>query len=207
MSSQLFQPRSDQDVLRLLREQPFGWLISGHGETFRATGLPFRPKLGPAGTLVGLWGHIARSNAQTEALRRDPRAAILILGANGYISPSWMADRTQAPTWNYVSVQFLTNIAFIEDDAGLEWVLRDLIGEVEAGRPNAWSMDDMGARYARLAQRIVAFEAKIVEMRPKFKLGQDERRDVFADIMRGLEATDADGLRAWMADFASEDGR
>ena len=46
MSSDLFQPRSDQDVLRLLREQPFGWLICGHGETFRATRLPFRPRLG-----------------------------------------------------------------------------------------------------------------------------------------------------------------
>lgn len=202
MSSESFQPRSDQDVLRLLREQPFGWLISGHGETFRATALPFRPRLGPAGTLVGLWSHIARSNPQVESLRRDPRAEILILGANGYISPSWMADRTQAPTWNYASVQFLTHITFIESDAGLEQALRDLIGAMETGRPNAWNIEDMGARYARLAQRIIAFEANIVEMRPKFKLGQDERRDVFADIMRGLEATEADELQTWMADFA-----
>ena len=201
MSGDPFQPRSDQDVLRLLQEQPFGWLISGHGETFRATALPFRPRLGPAGALAGLWGHFARSNPQYELLKRDPRAQILVLGANGYISPSWMADRTQAPTWNYASVQFLTHVRFIEDDAGLERVLRDLIGAMEGGRPNAWSVEDMGARYARLAQRIVAFEADIVEVRPKFKLGQDERRDVFADIMRGLEATEADELRRLMADF------
>jgi transcriptional regulator len=202
VSSDLFQPRSDQDVLRLLHEQPFGWLISGHGETFRATGLPFRPRLGPNGKLVGLWSHFARSNPQYELLKRDPRAQILILGANGYISPSWMADRTQAPTWNYASVQFLTHVSFIEEDTGLERVLRDLIGAMEAGRPHAWSIEDMGARYGKLAQRIVAFEANIVEMRPKFKLGQDERRDVFADIMRGLEDTEADELRLLMADFA-----
>ena len=113
-----------------------------------------------------------------------------------------MADRTQAPTWNYVSVQLLTNIAFMDDEAGLERVLRDLIGAMEAGRPNAWNIADMGERYARLAQRIVAFEASILEVRPKFKLGQDERRDVFADIMAGLAATEADELRTWMADFA-----
>lgn len=202
MSTELFQARSDQDVLRLLREQPFGWLVCGHGATFRASAIPFRARLGPAGQLVGLWGHLARSNPQVELLRQDPRAEILILGANGYISPSWMADRAQAPTWNYASVQFLTRIAFIEDDAGLAQVLRDLIGAMEAGRPNAWSIEDMGARYARLAQRIVAFEANIVEVRPKFKLGQDERRDVFADIMQGLEATEAQELRTWMADFA-----
>lgn len=202
MSSELINPRSDEDVLRLLREQPFGWLICGHGETFSASAIPFRPRLGPAGTLVGLWGHLARSNPQVELLRRHPRAEILILGANGYVSPSWMTDRTQAPTWNYVSAQFLTRIAFIEDDAGLERVLHDLIGAMEAGRPNAWSIEDMGARYAGLAQRIVAFEADIVEVRSKFKLGQDERRDVFADIMKALEGSEADGLRTWMADFA-----
>lgn len=202
MSGESFQPRSDQDILRLLREQPFGWLICGGGVTFRASAIPFRPRLDAAGTLVGLWGHLARSNPQVELLRQDPRAEILILGVNGYISPSWMADRTQAPTWNYVSVQFLTNIAFIEDDAGLERVLRDLIGAMEAGRPKAWNIEDMGARYGRLAQRIVAFEANIVEIRPKFKLGQDERRDVFADIMTGLDATEAGELRRWMADFA-----
>jgi transcriptional regulator len=202
LSGDSFQPRSDQDVLRLLREQPFGWLICGSGATFRASAIPFRPRLDPAGTLVGLWGHLARSNPQVESLRRDPRAEILILGANGYVSPSWMADRTQAPTWNYVSVQFLTNIAFMDGNAGLERVLRDLIGAMEAGRPKAWNIEDMGERYARLAQRIVAFDANIVEIRPKFKLGQDERRDVFADIMAGLDATEADELRTWMADFA-----
>lgn len=202
MSSDLFQPRSDQDVLRLLREQPFGWLICGSGDTFRASAIPFRPRLDPQGTLVGLWGHLARSNPQVGLLRRDARAEILILGANGYISPSWMADRTQAPTWNYASVQFLTTIAFMDDEAGLERVLRDLVGAMEAGRPKAWNIEDMGERYARLAQRIIAFEANIVEMRPKFKLGQDERRDVFADIMAGLDATEAKELREWMADFA-----
>jgi transcriptional regulator len=202
LSGDSFQPRSDQDILRLLREQPFGWLVCGSGNAFRASAIPFRPRLDPAGILVGLWGHLARSNPQVELLRQDPRAEILILGVNGYISPSWMADRTQAPTWNYVSVQFLTNITFMEGDVGLERVLRDLIGAMEAGRPKAWSIEDMGERYARLAQRIVAFEAKIVEIRPKFKLGQDERPDVFADIMAGLDATKAGELRTWMADFA-----
>lgn len=203
MSGDLFQPRSGEDILRLLREQPFGWLICGQGESFRASAIPFRPRLDPARTLVGLWGHLPRSHPQVELLRRDPRAEILILGANGYISPSWMADRTQAPTWNYVSVQFLTNIQFLEDDAALERLLRDLVAAMEAARTNPWSIEDMGARYARLAQRIIAFEAEIMEVRPRFKLGQDERRDVFADIMRGLEAVEANDLRRWMADFAA----
>jgi transcriptional regulator len=202
LSGESFQPRSDEDVLRLLREQPFGWLVCGHGGSFRASAVPFRPRLDAAGRLVGLWGHLPRANAQVELLRQDPRAEILILGANGYISPSWMADRTQAPTWNYASVQFLTEVHLLEEDAALERLLRDLVAAMETGRANAWSIEDMGARFARLAQRIVALEADIVEVRPRFKLGQDERRDVFADIMRGLEAAEADDLKRWMADFA-----
>jgi transcriptional regulator len=197
-----FLPRSDQDILRLLREQPFGWLTCGHGETFHASAIPFRARVDQAGKLVSLWGHLARSNPQIQSLRGDPRAEILILGANGYVSPSWMADRTQAPTWNYASVQFLTEIEFMEDGAALERVLRDLIGAVEAGRTSAWSIEDMGARFARLAGRIVAFQANIVASRPRFKLGQDERRDVFADILTGLEATGAGDLRRWMVDLA-----
>lgn len=201
MSGDKFQPRSGQDVLELVLKQPFGWIVSGAGSTFRASALPFRPKLDSDARLVGLLGHFARSNPQVEALRAHPRAQILILGPNGYVSPSWMADRTQAPTWNYASVQFLTNVVFADEGPALEAILRDLIGAMEKGRANAWSVEEMGARYGLLAQRIIGFEAEIVEVRAKFKLGQDERRDVFADIMAGLEAQGATDLLALMAEF------
>ena len=203
MSSDLFRPRSDQDVLRLLREQPFRLAHlrarrdppCGAPSRFvpqaRAGGRAGRP-LGPPRPIQSPGQVAAAGSARGDSHPRRQRIYLALL------------DRRQlrAPTWNYASAQFLTNISFIEDDAGLERVLRDLIGAVGAEQPNAWSIEDMGPRYARLAQRIIAFEANFVEMRPKFKLGGGGRDVLAPDIMRGLEATEADELRTWMADFA-----
>lgn len=196
-----FDPRTPDDVARLVHAQPLGWIVTGSGAQVRATVLPLRPVLDADGRLVRLQGHMARSNPQAEALRADPRALVLMLGPHGYVSPSWMEDRTQAPTWNYASAQFLVEATLIDEPAGLEAHLRDLVGAMEAGRPRAWSVDETGERYASLSRRIVAFDARVLETRAKFKLGQDERADVFADILTGLEGEGASDLLAWMRDF------
>jgi hypothetical protein len=56
----------------------------------------------------------------------------------------------------------------------------------------------MGERYHRLSRGVIAFQAAILESRPVFKLGQDERRDVFADIMAGLAHTGQTALAEQM---------
>ena len=47
----------------------------------------------------------------------------------------------------------------------------------------------MGARYEMLAQAVVAFRARVISSKAKFKLGQNERPDDREDILRGLERT------------------
>ena len=59
----------------------------------------------------------------------------------------------------------------------------------------------MGARYEMLRRRIVPFEAKILEQRARFKLGQDERDTVFADISAALEGSGPEDLLAWMREL------
>lgn len=189
------------DIVRLITRHPLAWVVSGGAADFFATPLPIRPALSPDRELVGLRGHFARSNPQVEALRKNPSAKILFMGPHGYISPSWMADRTQAPTWNYASAQFDVTMDLYDEPVRVESVLRDLIDAMEAGRPKAWSPDDMGARYASLSRGIVGFDAKIVDAASRFKLGQDERDDVYADIHRALEAQGDDDLLAWMDAF------
>lgn len=197
----LFAPRAEDDVRRLVGEQPLAWIVSGGGAAgFNATLLPLRP-IEEAGQLVGFMGHFARSNAHLAALQQDPRALVLFLGVNGYVSPSWMEDRSQAPTWNYASGQFQVDMEFFEDPAELRAHLEDLVGAMEEGRDRAWSIPEMGERYSMLASRIVGFRAHIRERRAKFKLGQDERPDVLADILKGLDANGGGDLAAWMRDF------
>lgn len=185
--SSRFAPRSHQDVLQLVLDHPLAWIVSGAGAGFRATLLPLRPELRDDGSIEALVGHFARSNDHVELLRDSTRALILVLGTQGYISPSWMRDKSQAPTWNYASVQFDTKVSFFEDDAAIEAHLRDLVDTMEAQRPGRWSIEQMGPRYRLLASRVIGFRAQVLETRAKFKLGQDERDDVFSDILAGLQ--------------------
>jgi transcriptional regulator len=52
----------------------------------------------------------------------------------------------------------------------------------------------MGARYAQLAQYVIAFRATVREVHAAFKLGQDERPETFAEIVAGVDPA----LGAWM---------
>lgn len=200
-STSAFGPCSGQDLLHLLRERPLAWMVSGSGADFRATLLPVLPLVSEDGRITGLMGHFARSNPHVGPLRRDGRAAILMLGPNGYISPSWMRDRSQAPTWNYASAQCLVDVEFRDDPESLAAHLQELVAVMEAGRPQAWAIPEMGDRYAQLSRRIVGFVARVSELNEKYKLGQDERDDVFADIVAALSADGQRALVDWMLRF------
>lgn len=194
----VFAPKSDEQVLRLVLQHPLAWVVSLAEDAFLATPLPLRPRRGPDGRIAALEGHFPRTHVQRAALQRDARALILFTGPQGYISPSWVSDRTWAPTWNYAVVQFLVTIAFDESPARLDAHLEDLVGAMEAGRPGAWHRSEMGPRYETLKRRIVPFEAKVLEQRARFKLGQDERDAVFADITAALGRSRSEELLAWM---------
>jgi transcriptional regulator len=202
-----FDARTPADNERLMREHPFAWVVSAddaaHAGMLHATPLPLRVQCDAHGDIRRVVGHFARRNPQVAALQRQPQALFLFLGPHGYVSPSWMADRTQAPTWNYASVRCLASVRFIDDAQRLRGIVRDLVDAHEVGRPRQWRVDDMGPRYEQLARGIIGFEAEVDEVQGRFKLGQDERDDVFADIVRGLAGQGAasDPLRAWMNEF------
>jgi predicted FMN-binding regulatory protein PaiB len=193
-----FAARSPQDLADLAHGHPLAWLCSAGPEGLVSTPLPLLPVFADDGRVVAVEGHFARRNVQVAALRAQPRATVLWLGVQGYVSPSWMTDRTQAPTWNYATAQLQVDVRFDDGPDGILRHLRELSERQEAGRPNAWSIDEMGPRFAQLAQRVIAFRAEVVDCRQRYKLGQDERDDVFADIVTGLSAAGDPALADWM---------
>jgi transcriptional regulator len=197
----VFAPKSGEQVLRLVLENPLAWVVSLDADAFRATPLPLRPRVGADGRIVALEGHFARSNSHSAALQRDGRAILLFSGPQGYISPSWVSNRTWGPTWNYAVAQFLVKIEFDETPARLDAHLHDLVEAMERGRTGAWHPSEMGARYETLKRMIVPFEARVLEQRARFKLGQDERDAVFGDITEALGRSGQDGLLAWMREL------
>ena len=183
-----YPPATASAVADLVLRQPLAWLVCQGPDGTAATPLPLRAETDAEGRVTTLIGHFARRNPQVEALRANPRAQVLFMGPHAYVSPSWLADRTQAPSWNYASAAFDVEIAFDEDPVFTRHVLDDLIGAMEDGRAEAWSIAEMGERYDRILRGIVAFRAQVVREQAAFKLGQDERDDVYADILAGLEA-------------------
>lgn len=201
MTTHRFAPRSGGDILNLVRTQRLAWVVSANDGDFQATLLPLLPILDASGGLEGLAGHFARSNDHTEKLRAQPRALILFLGPNGYISPSWIHDKTWGPTWNYASVQFVVDIEFIDDPAHTDKHLGELVNTMETDRPDAWNIGQMGPRYATLARHVAGFRARIIDTRARFKLGQDERDAVFSDITLALDREGQHDLLRWMNEF------
>ena len=182
-SSRSFEP-DPAAVDRLVADHPFAQVVSIDGDRPVCTPLPLVLERAPDDDW--LIGQFARANPQVDLLRRQPRALAVFMGAQGYVSPSWMRDRTQAPTWNYETVHFEVEVAFDEGGSAPHAALERLVAHMERGRPQAWSSRDMGPRYAQLAKAVVAFRARIVSTQAKFKLGQNERADVYEDILAGL---------------------
>lgn len=199
--SDKFAPRSEADLLRLIAEYPLAWVVSQSQEGFGATPLPLLAETDATGRISALFGHFALSNPHVAMLRAAPRATILFSGPNGYISPEPISQPAWAPTWNYAVAQFDVDIELVpeENDAAL----RQLVKFMEADRREPWTVEKMGERYARMLPHIVAFRGHVRTARGRFKLGQDESRTSFGEIVGAL---DDPQLLRWMQDFNAADG-
>lgn len=180
----LFVPREPTDVQALVQAYPLCWVVSGNSTNRFATPLPLLPEQDAEGKVVSLFGHIAKSNPQQEALLEEPRATILCLGPQGYISPQLVSNPTWGPTWNYAVCRFETEVHFVPQET--DDALSRLAAALEGEGPGHWTPARMGARYRQLRPHIVAFRAQVLETHAKFKLGQDENDTVFKDIVDGL---------------------
>lgn len=191
-----FAQWTERDIVDLIAAFPLAWVVSAVPE-FRATSLPILLETDESGRPVSLLGHFAKSNPQVEQIRSEPRTLLLFSGPQGYISPELVTTtRNWAPTWNYATARIVSDVRF---DEGLnDEALEKLVGTMERGRRDPWTRSELGPRYERMKRAIIAFRAPIVGIEARFKLGQDERDEVFSDIVEGLDGTE---LADWMRRF------
>ena len=200
MSSGRYAERNADDLVKLVDENPLVWIFLEDTEGPFATGAPIRPVV-VDGHLNRIIGHVPRGSRIHRALKAPREGLILVLGPHGYVSPSWMSDRTQAPTWNFTSARLLARMQTVEDSELLEDHLRELSVAMERNRASAWQVEEMGPRMHRLAAGVVAFKATITDRDCRFKLGQNENDRNFSEIMKGLKQEGNEGLMRWMRDF------
>lgn len=196
-----FAPRAPVDLADLAAAYPLAWLVSADAGAFLASPLPLLPVAGPDGAPVAFVGHCALANPQLRMLERCPRALALFLGPHGYLSPASMGDRSQAPTWNYASAAFTVDVALRPGRDAADRAIRLLVEAVERDRPAPWRVEELGARYERLLAGVMAFDARVVDAQGRFKLGQDERDDVYAALLSSLACPGGAPLAAWMRRF------
>jgi transcriptional regulator len=183
----------DPEILRLIDEHPLAWIVSHGRSGFGATLLPLLAEQGDDAGIRSLLGHFARSNPQVQALRDSPRATILFLGPQAYVSPEYVSQPGWAPTWNYASARFDVDIEF-QAEANDHAIAR-LVEHMERDRRAPWTIDKMGARYAQLSQRVIAFRARVQAVSAKFKLGQDETDVTLRELLARLPEP---SLASWM---------
>lgn len=202
--AQTFAASSPQDLADLIAGHPLAWLCAQGDEGLVAGLLPLLPQWSAQGCLESVEGHLARHHALVPALRARPRALALWLGEQAYVSPSWLQDRTQAPSWIYASAQCALSLQFDESEGAIEAHLERLTAVHEAGRPQAWQPAEMGARLGQLAARVIMFKARVETVHERYKLGQDEREDVYAAQRAHLAGTP---VVAWMQRFEAQRGQ
>ena len=178
-------------VLQTFMERhPFATVVAAVSGAVDALHVPLlvHPAAGPLG---GLRGHIAKANRLWRELADGSEVLAVFRGADGYISPAWYPEKREhgrvVPTWDYEVVHARGNIHWIQDPAMLRALVSALTDQHEAGRSNAWSLNDAPEDYvAGMLKAIVGFEVQITGLTGKMKLSQNRSEADRAGVVSGL---------------------
>jgi len=118
--------------------------------------------------------HLARSNP---VLQHPGPALLMVMGADGYVSPDWYGAPEQVPTWNYVAVHLRGTLEVLEPDA-----LRPHLAELSARfegpleKPD-WTMDKMDENsILRMERMIVPVRLTVDDVQGTWKLSQNKTK-------------------------------
>jgi transcriptional regulator len=175
------------DVLHaLIRDYPFGGIVTHGAEGLAANHLPFELVHGNA-----LHGHVARGNELANA--DGAQVLVIFQGADGYISPNWYPSKhetgREVPTWNYAVVHVHGRLRVVDDKTWLRSLLERLTTRHEASQPTPWRVDDSPSDHIEnMLRAIVGLDIAIERIEGKFKLSQNHPDANRAGVMQGLAA-------------------
>jgi len=182
-----FDVRSTERMHAMIREYPFGALVSTGESGFVASHLPFTldPERGALGRLSG---HFARANDQWRGFDGDAEALVLFQGPHAYVSPAWMSGARNVPTWNYIAVHVFGRPRIIDDPEIARARLESLVAANEAFRATPWTTGDAPADFVdAMVGGIVAFDLPIDRLEGKWKLSQNKTETDRRGAIEGLE--------------------
>lgn len=184
---------AEHDVTTLhtmMRRYSFASLIccAADGPVVSHLPLLLDESVGPNGCLMG---HMARANPQWKACANQSVLAVFS-GPHAYISPTWYAESSVVPTWNYVAVHARGCLRVVENQAETHRILEDYVTTYERSMPQPWSTDGQDSSFFdRLAEAVVAFTIPIESLQGKQKLSQNHSVERQRRVIRGLQARGA----------------
>lgn len=179
---------TDPDVVRqLIRENPWGILVSNNGSELVASHYPILLD-DDAGELAVLT-HVGRPDETTHALG-EREVLLIVQGRNhGYISPSWYAaDEVRAPTWNFSAAHCYGVPQLLDEEANLA-VLARLVERFERHVERPMFLDPDWAR--PVARGTVGIRLPITRFVCKVKMSQDKRPETQRRVIAALRAPGA----------------
>lgn len=189
-----------------IREAGLATLVTTGTGGFGVTHIPIFLDAEPS-ALGRLLGHVARANSQWKTTPDGSTALAMILGPNGYVSPSWYATKQETgrvvPTWDYVAVHAHGTVRFFDDRERLLEIVTHLTDSHEHRRAAPWKVRDAPPDYLdNLLRSIVGVELTITRLEGQWKASQNKGE---AD-RRGVEKGLRDEGNAAMADLVRERG-
>lgn len=179
----------------------FGPLGTADASQATATHLPLIVK--DEGEHGLLEGHFARANKHWAELN-GRETLIVFPGPHSYVSPSLYIEPLSVPTWNYIAIHAYGTLELVEDDAGKNRLVEELIAIHEPAYGERWQAMPEGYRRTMLAG-IMGFRMPIRRIEGKFKISQnraaEERSNLQAAHAAG--ADDQRELARWMDRFTS----
>ena len=173
----------------LIRAHPLGLLITAGIDGLLANPVPF--VVVREGDAVDLRCHLARPNAQWQAIEKGAEALVVFQGEGAYVTPSWYATKKETgkvvPTWNYMIVQARGIATTYHDAAWLRAQIDLMTDAQEKQRAEPWAVADAPELFTAAQMRgIVGVNIRVTDMQGKFKLSQNRNEADRAGVVAGL---------------------
>ena len=194
-----FRVEDRERLVDFMREHAFATLVAAGDTGLDVSHVPLLVDL--EGESIRLRGHLARANAQWEALEGARHVSAIFQGPHAYVSPTWYVTHPSVPTWNYAVVH-AHGKARLTDEAELHEIVTELSARYEAGNDPPWRLSEQPASYvSSMLGMIVGFEIEVERIEGKFKLSQNRPAEI-ARVAARLEASGERELAAMMREHA-----
>jgi transcriptional regulator len=177
----------DPEVVRqLIRENPWGILVSGQDDQLVASHYPVILDEDHDGLAV--LTHVGRPDDELHGFGQR-EVMLIVQGVHGYISPSWYAPgATPAPTWNFTAAHCYGVPQVLDEETNLRTLAR-LMDHFEHHVEKPMMLDlEWGAPVAR---GTVGLRLPITRFQCKVKMSQDKDRETQRRVISALRAPGA----------------